>query len=191
MSASLNKTFDQYILRSLSVLLSDLFIWFSIVKLNVSSLLPAAQKLCHLLGMNVMEFTRAILTPRIKVGRDYVQKAQTKEQVRIQPTVGMIWVKCWVIQWEIHNGSTVFKLLELIKLCTSIINPVSLGCCWFFPQADFAVEALAKATYERLFRWLVHRINKALDRTKRQGASFIGILDIAGFEIFEVLAVTN
>uniref|UniRef100_A0A673B8E3 Myosin-10-like n=1 Tax=Sphaeramia orbicularis TaxID=375764 RepID=A0A673B8E3_9TELE len=46
--------------------------------------------------------------------------------------------------------------------------------------------ALAKATYERLFRWLVHRINKALDRTKRQGASFIGILDIAGFEIFEL-----
>ncbi|KAM6966567.1 myosin-10 isoform 3-T3 [Tautogolabrus adspersus] len=92
----------------------------------------AAQKLCHLLGMNVMEFTRAILTPRIKVGRDYVQKAQTKE------------------------------------------------------QADFAIEALAKATYERLFRWLVHRINKALDRTKRQGASFIGILDIAGFEIFEL-----
>lgn len=44
---------------------------------------PAAQKLCHLLGMNVMEFTRAILTPRIKVGRDYVQKAQTKEQVSL------------------------------------------------------------------------------------------------------------
>lgn len=42
-----------------------------------------AQKLCHLLGMNVMEFTRAILTPRIKVGRDYVQKAQTKEQVHL------------------------------------------------------------------------------------------------------------
>lgn len=53
-------------------------------------------------------------------------------------------------------------------------------------QADFAVEALAKATYERLFRWLVHRVNRALDRTKRQGASFIGILDIAGFEIFQV-----
>ncbi|KAM8734735.1 uncharacterized protein myh14 isoform 1-T1 [Acanthopagrus schlegelii] len=92
----------------------------------------AAQKLCHLLGINVLEFTRAILTPRIKVGREYVQKAQTKE------------------------------------------------------QADFAVEALAKATYERLFRWLVHRINRALDRRQRQGASFIGILDIAGFEIFQL-----
>ncbi|XP_010179409.1 PREDICTED: myosin-9 isoform X2 [Mesitornis unicolor] len=92
----------------------------------------AAQKVSHLLGINVTDFTRGILTPRIKVGRDYVQKAQTKE------------------------------------------------------QADFAIEALAKATYERMFRWLVMRINKALDKTKRQGASFIGILDIAGFEIFEL-----
>uniref|UniRef100_G3Q639 Myosin heavy chain 11 n=1 Tax=Gasterosteus aculeatus aculeatus TaxID=481459 RepID=G3Q639_GASAC len=76
----------------------------------------AAQKVCHLQGINVTDFTRAILTPRIKVGREVVQKAQTKE------------------------------------------------------QADFATEALAKA---------------ALDKTKRQGASFLGILDIAGFEIFE------
>ncbi|TMS22742.1 Myosin-9 [Larimichthys crocea] len=37
-----------------------------------------------------------------------------------------------------------------------------------------------------MFRWLVLRINRALDKTKRQGASFIGILDIAGFEIFEL-----
>lgn len=58
-------------------------------------------------------------------------------------------------------------------------------------QAEFAVEALAKASYERMFRWLVMRINKALDKTKRTGASFIGILDIAGFEIFEVSEVTS
>ncbi|XP_011821451.1 PREDICTED: myosin-14 [Mandrillus leucophaeus] len=91
----------------------------------------AAQKLCRLLGLGVTDFSRALLTPRIKVGRDYVQKAQTKE------------------------------------------------------QADFALEALAKATYERLFRWLVLRLNRALDRSPRQGASFLGILDIAGFEIFQ------
>lgn len=51
-------------------------------------------------------------------------------------------------------------------------------------QCEFAVEAIAKALYERLFKWIVMRINRSLDRTKRQGASFIGILDIAGFEIF-------
>ena len=53
-------------------------------------------------------------------------------------------------------------------------------------QVEFAVEAISKAIYERLFKWIVQRINKSLDRSKRQGASFIGILDIAGFEIFQV-----
>ncbi|CAN8002558.1 unnamed protein product [Ixodes hexagonus] len=91
-----------------------------------------AQKVSHLLGLNVTEMTKAFLRPRLKVGRDHVTKAQTKEQV------------------------------------------------------EFAVEAISKACYERMFRWLVNRINRSLDRTKRQGASFIGILDIAGFEIFEL-----
>ncbi|XP_046906489.1 myosin-11-like isoform X1 [Hypomesus transpacificus] len=91
----------------------------------------AAQKVCHLQGINVTDFTRAILTPRIKVAREVVQKAQTKEQV------------------------------------------------------DFAIEALAKAMYERLFRWILARVNKTLDKSKRQSSSFLGILDIAGFEIFE------
>jgi len=91
-----------------------------------------AQKVAHLLGIQVTDLTKAFLKPRIKVGRDYVTKSQTKEQV------------------------------------------------------EFAIEAIAKATYERLFKWIVTRINRSLDRTKRQGASFIGILDIAGFEIFEV-----
>lgn len=77
-----------------------------------------------------------------------------------------------------YVSSYIFFSLVLSFFRCSLL-PLSL-------QADFAVEALAKATYERLFRWLVHRINKALDRTKRQGASFIGILDIAGFEIFQV-----
>merc|ERR1719288_462798 len=91
-----------------------------------------AQKVAHLLGIQVTDLTKAFLKPRIKVGRDYVTKAQTKEQV------------------------------------------------------EFAIEAIAKATYERLFKWIVTRINRSLDRTKRQGASFIGILDIAGFEIFDL-----
>uniref|UniRef100_A0A8D3CXG2 Myosin, heavy chain 11b, smooth muscle n=1 Tax=Scophthalmus maximus TaxID=52904 RepID=A0A8D3CXG2_SCOMX len=52
-------------------------------------------------------------------------------------------------------------------------------------QADFATEALAKAMYERLFRWILARVNKTLDKSKRQSCSFLGILDIAGFEIFE------
>ncbi|PAV89637.1 hypothetical protein WR25_16678 isoform E [Diploscapter pachys] len=90
------------------------------------------QKACHLLGLHVVELAKAFLRPRIKVGREFVNKAQSKE------------------------------------------------------QAEFAVEAIAKANYERMFKWLVQRINRSLDKTGRQGASFIGILDIAGFEIFEM-----
>ncbi|CAF0913604.1 unnamed protein product [Brachionus calyciflorus] len=91
-----------------------------------------AQKVCYLFGLNVTDFTRSLLKPKLKVGRDFVTKAQNKEQV------------------------------------------------------EFAVEAIAKAIYERMFKWIVQRINKSLDRSKRQGASFIGILDIAGFEIFQL-----
>lgn len=50
--------------------------------------------------------------------------------------------------------------------------------------------ALAKATYDRLFRWLVSRINQTLD-TKLPRQFFIGVLDIAGFEIFEVRTALN
>ncbi|XP_060628347.2 myosin-7B [Anolis sagrei] len=51
-------------------------------------------------------------------------------------------------------------------------------------QVVYAVGALAKATYDRMFKWLVIRINKTLD-TKLARQFFIGVLDIAGFEIFE------
>ena len=75
-------------------------------------------QVAHLLGIQVTDLTKAFLKPRIKVGRDYVTKAQTKEQV------------------------------------------------------EFAIEAIGKATYERLFKWIVTRINRSLDRTKRQGARY-------------------
>ena len=91
-----------------------------------------AQKIAKLLGLSVTDFTKALLKPKIKTGREFTVKSQTKAQV------------------------------------------------------EFSCQALAKAMYERLFKWIVNRINKSLDRSLRSGSSFIGILDIAGFEIFKV-----
>ncbi|KAM3720134.1 Myosin heavy chain, non-muscle [Dirofilaria immitis] len=91
-----------------------------------------AQKICCLLGLPVSDLAKAFLKPRVKVGRDYVHKAQTREQVQ------------------------------------------------------YAVEAIAKASYERMFQWLVTRINRSLGRLANSGTTFIGILDIAGFEIFRL-----
>jgi len=51
-------------------------------------------------------------------------------------------------------------------------------------QVLYAISALSKSIFERLFWWIVERINKALD-TKQRRSYYIGVLDIAGFEIFE------
>ncbi|XP_039703594.1 myosin-8 isoform X3 [Pteropus medius] len=51
-------------------------------------------------------------------------------------------------------------------------------------QVYNAVGALGKAVYEKMFLWMVTRINQQLD-TKQPRQYFIGVLDIAGFEIFD------
>ncbi|XP_035990818.1 myosin-7 [Fundulus heteroclitus] len=51
-------------------------------------------------------------------------------------------------------------------------------------QVYYAVGALAKSVYEKMFLWMVVRINHSLD-TRQPRQYFIGVLDIAGFEIFD------
>ena len=90
-----------------------------------------AERVCHLLGLPIAEFTRAVLRPRALAGREWVTQARTRQQA----------------------------LDELSALC--------------------------KTLYEKSFGSLVERINRALDRPSSK-STFIGVLDIAGFEIFEV-----
>lgn len=90
-----------------------------------------AGKVCHVLGIPVAEFSRALVKPRIKAGRDWVTQARNVEQVY------------------------------------------------------YSIEALSRSLYERMFGELIDLINQTL-YTPAQKASFIGVLDIAGFEIFEV-----
>ncbi|KAM3069592.1 class II myosin [Clarireedia jacksonii] len=92
-----------------------------------------ADKACRLLGIPLDSFLKGLLHPRVKAGREWVEKVQTPEQVLL------------------------------------------------------AINALAKGIYERGFGDLVARINRQLDRTGMglDDSRFIGVLDIAGFEIFE------
>ena len=92
-----------------------------------------AEKVCKLLGIPLEPFLQGLLHPRVKAGREWVEKVQTPEQVRL------------------------------------------------------SIDALAKGIYERSFGDLVTRINRQLDRTGMglDDSHFIGVLDIAGFEIFE------
>lgn len=90
-----------------------------------------AERVCHLLGIPIAEFTRAILRPRLLAGREWVTQARTGQQ----------------------------SLDEL--------------------------ASLSKSLYEKSFGALVERVNRALDRPSSK-STFIGVLDIAGFEIFEI-----
>nr|CAO78752.1 myosin [Oikopleura dioica] len=89
-----------------------------------------AEKIGYLFGINAADWLKAICTPKVKVGTEYVTKGQTVDQVY------------------------------------------------------YALGAIAKAVFDRLFKWLVDVVNRALS-TDLPRNYFIGILDIAGFEIFE------
>uniref|UniRef100_A0A7N8WMG3 Unconventional myosin-Va n=1 Tax=Mastacembelus armatus TaxID=205130 RepID=A0A7N8WMG3_9TELE len=52
-------------------------------------------------------------------------------------------------------------------------------------QATNARDALSKHIYAKLFNWIVEHVNKALITSIKQH-SFIGVLDIYGFETFEI-----
>lgn len=67
--------------------------------------------------------------------------------------------------------------MELEQCPDRAVNPLL--------QVHQAVNAISKSVYEKLFLWMVMRINQQLD-TKLPRQHFIGVLDIAGFEIFEV-----
>nr|WEL12766.1 myosin class I B [Halisarca dujardinii] len=53
-------------------------------------------------------------------------------------------------------------------------------------QAYYGRDAFAKAIYERVFLWLVERLNSSLENKSRVRKNVIGILDIYGFEIFKL-----
>ncbi|KHJ78370.1 hypothetical protein OESDEN_22009 [Oesophagostomum dentatum] len=78
------------------------------------------------------------------------------------------------------------------KFISSLLKPrVKVGTEWVnkgqnLEQVNWAVGALAKALYARMFSWLIKRCNKTLDAQDLSRDFFIGVLDIAGFEIFDV-----
>ncbi|RLN32406.1 hypothetical protein BBJ28_00025284, partial [Nothophytophthora sp. Chile5] len=55
-------------------------------------------------------------------------------------------------------------------------------------QAKKVSDSIMRSLYEKIFNWIVARINTNVTCSKREISSSIGILDIYGFEIFEVNA---
>ena len=52
-------------------------------------------------------------------------------------------------------------------------------------QATNAVGGIARAIFDRVFKWLIIKCNDTLIDASLKKANFCAVLDIAGFEIFE------
>lgn len=89
-------------------------------------------KVALLLGVSEDDFSRNLLKPKVKAGREFVHRLQKADEVK----------------------ST--------------------------------IDALAKHLYEKLFQFIIERINASLADGNHLSERFIGVLDIAGFEIFEI-----
>uniref|UniRef100_A0A3Q4GXN8 Myosin motor domain-containing protein n=1 Tax=Neolamprologus brichardi TaxID=32507 RepID=A0A3Q4GXN8_NEOBR len=82
----------------------------------------------------------------------------------------------------IINKHTVNVFMSKKSFCLSVADKVAF--LMGLNSVANAVSALAKSVYEKMFLWMVIRINEMLD-TKQPRQFFIGVLDIAGFEIFD------
>merc|ERR1719187_2150410 len=52
-------------------------------------------------------------------------------------------------------------------------------------QSMNAVGGIARAIFDRLFKWLIEKCNETLIDKSMKKANFVAVLDIAGFEMFE------
>ncbi|VDN05641.1 unnamed protein product [Thelazia callipaeda] len=91
---------------------------------------------------------------------------------------------------EAEKASAMYGLNheEFLKALTK--PKVKVGNEWVhkgqnIDQVTWAVGAMAKGLYSRTFNWLVKKCNITLDQKGISRDFFIGVLDIAGFEIFD------
>jgi len=90
-------------------------------------------------------------------------------------------------------AETIAKLIGVSGdlLVEGFIEPkIKVGAEWVtkgqnVDQATNSVSAIARAVFEKTFRHLVDRCNETLVDPNQKRITFIGVLDIAGFEIFD------
>ena len=56
-------------------------------------------------------------------------------------------------------------------------------------QSTQSVAGIARGLYDRVFRFMVEKCNETLVDPSMKQVNFIGVLDIAGFEIFKVILI--
>merc|ERR1719464_2484565 len=87
--------------------------------------------------------------------------------------------------------STLFGVGDPELMMKAFVKPkIKVGTEWVtkgqnIEQATAAVGGIARAVFDRIFKWLIIKCNDTLMDPTMKKANFCAVLDIAGFEIFE------
>lgn len=82
-----------------------------------------------------------------------------------------------------------YEVLEKVLTTRVIVDPTNnkeIVMKQKASQATYTKDATAKGIYSKLFTWLVERINKTIYIQQKKPSKIIGLLDIYGFEVFDV-----
>ncbi|XP_053573459.1 unconventional myosin-Va isoform X2 [Bombina bombina] len=106
-------------------------------------------------------------------------KARDSDSCLIPPKHAPLNIFCELMGVEYEEMSHWLCHRKLVTAAETYIKPITRL------QATNAKDALSKHIYAYLFNWIVCHVNKALLSSAKQ-SSFIGVLDIYGFETFEI-----
>merc|ERR1711915_431603 len=95
-----------------------------------------------------------------------------------------------------HSGTWAWKAatlcgVDVSQMIKAFCKPrIKVGTEWVtkgqnIEQATNATGGIARAIYDRLFKWLIEKCNQTLIDPSMKKVNFCAVLDIAGFEIFE------
>jgi len=91
------------------------------------------------------------------------------------------------VPWKVASNFGV----DCVALIKAFCKPrIKVGTEWVTKgqtceQATNATGGIARAVFDRLFKWLIEKCNDTLIDPTMKKANFCAVLDIAGFEIFE------
>ncbi|ELR63004.1 Myosin-Vb, partial [Bos mutus] len=120
-----------------------------------------------------------IIASILHLGNVEIQAERDGESCRVSPEDEHLSDFCRLLGVELSQMEHWLCHRKLVTTSETYVKTMSLQ------QVVNARDALAKHIYAQLFHWIVEHVNKALHTSLKQH-SFIGVLDIYGFETFEV-----
>ncbi|XP_072258475.1 unconventional myosin-Vc isoform X2 [Pyxicephalus adspersus] len=138
------------------------------------------QKTFHLLGFNVdfqMDVFK-VLAAILHLGNIQIKRV-SDDKSSVSKNDQHLQIFCELLDLDPEKVALWLCNRKIVTTSDTVIKPMTKL------QADYGKDALAKKIYSHLFDFLIEKINKALRFPGKQH-TFIGVLDIYGFETFDV-----